>query len=508
MLIKKSNTESPKLLNIIEDLKDGFCTISPTGDFIYLNLAASDMLGIEKNENSISFYDNIVKKSKHISIILSHLEKSDYIKDYELDLYSISGNTIPVLLTITTIKDPTGKTIGYSALIKDMTFIKKIQQQLLQSQKMESIGMLASGVAHEFNNILTGIIPNAELIKMTIDPNDSNYTRAEAIQNSAYRAAEIVKKLLNFARTDNGLKDQIIDFSKAAKETIDIIKKLFDKRIEIEVSFGENLDFVKMDATSLQQIIMNLSINSKDAIAGDGKIKFKAENYFLNGENLSESKDLNPGRYVCLQIQDTGQGIDPNKLKYVFDPFYTTKGPGKGTGLGLSMVYGIVKNIDGKIEVKSKLNKGTTFTLYIPAAPRSQVKDGTEFVIESIGNGQSILVIDDEEMIREMAKDMLNILGFKVLLAPSALEGLKIYENHMADIRVVILDLLMPEMNGTDCFKHLKSINPDIKVIIASGMGEVEKKKELEQMGIVAYLNKPYKLEQMTDQIKNALDIS
>jgi len=329
--------------------------------------------------------------------------------------------------------------------------------------------------------------------------------RAEAIQKSAYRAAEIVRKLLNFARNDKEKKDQIINFTKAATETIDIIKKLFDKNIEIRVNFPADLNFVKIDATSLQQILMNLSINSKDAMDGGGIIDISATNYTVEFSSIIENKDLLPGKYIKFQISDTGQGIEEEKLKHIFDPFYTTKSPGKGTGLGLSMVYGIVKNAGGKIEVRSMPQIGTTFCLYLPSAEKGPEKDATEFVMKPIGTGQSILVIDDEKMIREMARDMLNILGFKVLLAASGLEGLEIYKSYKSDISLVILDLLMPEMSGQKCFENLKLINPQVKVIIASGMGEIEKKKELEKMGIVAYLEKPYRLEHMTETIKNAL---
>lgn len=505
MLLKKNVSDVPRLVTIVEELKDGFCTLAVRGEFIYLNLAAAEMLELKEDKNEYNFFEDVVKDKKHIEYIKKTLEQKSFIKDYEIDLYSKLNKKFPVLLTVNYIKDPTNSVIGMSVLIKDMTYIKKMQQQLLQAQKMESIGMLASGVAHEFNNILTGIIPNAELIKMTIEPQNSNYNRAEAIQNSAYRAAEIVKKLLNFARNDKEKKGQVIDFKKAARETIDIIRKLFDRSIDIDVKFADNLNHVKMDATSLQQIIMNLSINAKDAMSGEGKITFTARNYFNSKDNVSRYKDLAPGKYVYFQVSDTGQGIDTDKLEYIFDPFYTTKSPGKGTGLGLSMVYGIVNSLDGKIEVNSTPKVGTIFKLYFPAAERSRDKDATEFIIKPIGQGQSILVIDDEKMIREMARDMLNILGFNVLLAASGIEGLDLYKNYQKDISLVVLDLLMPEMSGKTCFENLKLFDPEVKVIIASGMGELEKKKELEQMGIVAYLEKPYRLEHMTEKIKLAI---
>ncbi len=505
MLLKKSDYGVPRLVTIVEELKDGFCTINKSGNFIYLNLSAMEMLSYKESVIDVNFFDEIVREQLYINNIKTLLDDEGFIKDFEIDLYSSTDKRFPALLTINNINDPTNQVIGMSVLIKDMTYIKKMQQQLLQAQKMESIGMLASGVAHEFNNILTGIIPNAELIKMTSENDPNNFARAEAIQKSAYRAAEIVRKLLNFARNDKEKKGQIINFTKAAKETIDIIRKLFDKSIEIKVDFPNNLNFAKIDATSLQQILMNLSINSKDAMEGEGKIIFAARNYFVDHSSGVEKKGLFPGHYVCFQIADTGEGIEAQKLEHIFDPFYTTKGPGKGTGLGLSMVYGIVKNAGGKIEVNSIPGSGTTFTLYLPAAEKSIEKDATEFIMKPIGNGQSILVIDDEKMIREMARDMLNILGFKVLLAASGIEGLDIYKKYTDEVSLVILDLLMPEMNGKVCFENLKQLNPNIKVIIASGMGEIEKKRELEKMGIVAYLEKPYRLEHMTEKIRGAL---
>jgi len=393
-----------------------------------------------------------------------------------------------------------------SVLIKDMTYIKKVQQQLLQAQKMESIGMLASGVAHEFNNILTGIIPNAELIKMTLDAGDTNYARADAIQNSAYRAAEIVKKLLNFARSDRDKKKEVVNFIQSARDTIDIIRKLFDRRIEIDVNFPENLNSVKLDATSLQQIIMNLSINAKDAIEGEGKISFSAQNITVEDGKRDENKHLPPGEYIRFNISDTGHGIDSERIKFIFDPFFTTKGPGKGTGLGLSMVYGIVNSVNGRIEVRSKAKSGTVFTIYLPATKAEKTLKTTEYKIEPFGEGKTILIVDDEQMIRDMASDMLSLLGFKVFLAASGVEGLNIYKLHKDKIDVVLLDLLMPEMNGTVCFENLKQVNPEVKVIIATGIDEIEKKKELEEKGIKGYLGKPYRLENIAQTLIDILN--
>jgi signal transduction histidine kinase/CheY-like chemotaxis protein len=506
MLLKKTEPEVPRLVTVIEELKDGFCTINIEGGFIYTNIAAVEMLEIGDNKNDFNFFQDVVQDDIHIDYIKKALDKDGYLKDYELELSTVEDNKFPVILTINHLKDPANNIIGMSVLIKDMTYIKRVQQQLLQAQKMESIGMLASGVAHEFNNILTGIIPNAELIKMTLDTEDTNYSRADAIQNSAYRAAEIVKKLLNFARSDKDKKKEVVNFVQSARETIDIIRKLFDRRIEIDVNFPEDLYSVKLDATSLQQIIMNLSINAKDAIEGEGKISFSAQNISVEDQEQDENKHLPPGDYIKFKISDTGHGIDNERIKFIFDPFFTTKGPGKGTGLGLSMVYGIVNSVSGRIEVRSKAKSGTVFTIYLPATKVEKKLRTSEYKIEPFGEGKTILVVDDEDMIREMASDMLNLLGFKVHLASSGVEGLDLYKRHKDQIDVVLLDLLMPEMNGTACFENLKQVDPEVKVIIATGIGEFEKKKELEEKGIKGYLGKPYRLENIAQKLMDILN--
>ena len=503
--INRTRSNNPKLTSIVEELKDGFCTINLSGDFIYANVSAVELLCLAGKETEVNFFKDVIRESNHVNSIKMKLNLHDYVKDYELDIFDSNGEKIPVLLTMNLIKDPGKKVIGMSLLIKDMTYIRRVQQQLLQAQKMESIGMLASGVAHEFNNILTGIIPNAELIKMTTTKKDANYQRAESIQKSANRAAGIVKKLLNFARDDNFSQMETTNFTKCALETIDILRKLFDKNIELIVSFEKDLFPVKLDETSIQQILMNLAINAKDAIIQSGKIIFRANNCRIEKENNSKNSSLLPGDYIQFTISDTGQGIEKNKIRYIFDPFYTTKKPGEGTGLGLSMVYGIVKNAQGSIEVQSKINVGTTFTLFLPATKELSFTLKNQISTGKIGKGQMILVIDDEKMIVEMAKDMLLSLGFNVIGETNAIHAINTYSKNKEKIELIILDLLMPEMNGTTCLQELKKINPKVKVIIASGVGDLNKIEELQTMGITAYLEKPYSIQNVSEKLKKVL---
>jgi nitrogen-specific signal transduction histidine kinase len=386
-----------------------------------------------------------------------------------------------------------------------MTYIKQVQQQLLQAQKMESIGMLASGVAHEFNNILTAIIPNAELIKITTTETDANNYRADSIKKSANRASEIVKKLLNFARSEGTHKVESTDFIKVVNDTLDILKRLFDRKIDFSFDHSSDLLNVTIDDTSIQQIIMNLAINAKDAISDRGKITLFAENVGISDREVFENNNLDEGLYVKFTISDTGHGIEKNQIEYIFDPFFTTKGPGKGTGLGLSMVYGIIKACNGSISVDSKIGEGTTFIVYLPATTKAPREEISEFKNQNIGYGKKVLVVDDEEIIAEMASDMLNSMGFSVLTAKNGLECLEIYRSKKEEIEIILLDLVMPGMDGITCFKTLTEIDPGVKVIISSGMGEHEKKDELIKMGVKGYLEKPYSLKGISRMLQELL---
>jgi two-component system cell cycle sensor histidine kinase/response regulator CckA len=502
----KRGRQTP-LSSIIEELKDGFCTVTINGDFIYLNHAAREMIGIssEMELNQYNLYRDIVRDQNHCNKIQHALVKQAYIKDYEIDIFTLSNSSIPILLSINQINDPAKKVVGYAVLLKDMTYIKKVQNQLIQAQKMESMGLLVSGIAHEFNNILSGIIPNAELIKMTSSDLDANYARADSIQKSALRAADIVKQLLSFARDNRKTSDAISDFFQVATETLDILRKLVDRKIDMDVKFPPDLYFVKLDATRLQQIIMNLTINSKDAIEDTGKIIFSASNTKVEG-NQSVELQIPMGIYVKFQISDTGRGIAKDKLDKIFDPFFSTKEPGKGTGLGLSIVYGIITNIHGKIIVDSKENIGTTFTLYFPATESKIRREKSEYQLKMIGQGKSVLVVDDENLIREMAKDMLEALGYKVHLAENGLEAIQVYQENKASLDLVILDMIMPEMSGTTCVQKLKKIKPDVKIIVTSGASDLENILSIEKIGISAFLPKPYTLKSMS-KILSKIDL-
>lgn len=477
-----------RVSELIEELHDGFCSIRMNGDFVYANQSAKDLLKIS-DESTINFFSTILRNESLNETIKKEIETGNGLKDIECDLYDSEDNIFPVILTVNSIKDVDDSIIGMALLFKDMSDLKEMHNQLLQAQKMESIGMLASGIAHEFNNLLSGILPNAELIKMTIEENSANFKRADAIHKSAQRAGNIVKQLLSFARHDRIDDDVSLNLNRAVSETLDIMSKLFGKEIIVKNKLPINLPLIKIDPTRIQQIIMNLAINARDALEGSGTITFSAKTIKVGARN---GNGLKAGKYVLLSVEDDGKGITKKNIEKIFDPFFTTKEPGKGTGLGLSTIYGIIKNLQGDIRVFSKENKGTRFDLYFPESLSRETEKEKETQVSTKQKNKTILIIDDEKVIRDMAKDMLSYIGYKAICESSAMNAITRFKREKNKIDLIIIDLIMPKMNGVDCFHEIKKISDKVPIIITSGVGEINKRQDMLEMGAIEYLEKPY----------------
>ncbi len=479
-----------RLSELIDELHDGFCSIRMDGELVYANQSAHKLLKISDTDN-YNFFEDFVRDKKLISELKENITKRLSIKDVECDLFNSEKHNFPVILTANPIRDIDGDTIGMALLFKDMSTLAAMHAQLVQAQKMESVGMLTAGIAHEFNNILAGIIPNAELIKMTIEAENPNYTRADSIHKSAQRAASFIKQLLSFARNDDVKENISLNLAQTVSETLEIMGKLFGKEITVENELPVSLPPIKADPTRVQQIIMNLAINARDAIQNSGTITFTAEAVALQNE---AENGLQPGRYVKLSIEDTGKGIEKHNLDKIFNPFFTTKEPGKGTGLGLSVVYGIVKNLKGHITVHSVANQGTRFDVFLPVSEYAPQGETEQPYVDTRKRNKTILIVEDEKVIREMAKDMLSYLGFETIAVQDAIEALEVYRRQQVDIDMVLLDLIMPRMNGVTCLHKMREINPEVQVVITSGVGEVNKRDDMLRIGAVDYIEKPYSI--------------
>lgn len=372
---------------------------------------------------------------------------------------------------------------------------------------MEAIGTLAGGIAHDFNNLLQAILGYTQILTMGKDESDPELARLYQIENSAIRASELTQQLLTFSRKVES-KLRPVDINQEVKHVESLLKRTIPKMISIELALGEDLHVINADPAQLEQVVINLGINARDAMPEGGRLIIETENVFLDEYYCRSHPGALPGNYVCLSITDTGQGMDRETLNHIFEPFYTTKEVGKGTGLGLSMVYGIVKSHRGYIMCYSEPGEGTTFKIYLPALEREKREEKTKPENEpDIRRGdETILLVDDEEILRDIGKEILEEFGYLVLTAPDGETALQLYAKEREKIALIILDLVMPGMGGKQCLEQLLAAAPDAKVVIASGYAVNGPTKAALEAGAKGFIKKPFELKQMLKVIREVLE--
>ena len=384
---------------------------------------------------------------------------------------------------------------------------KKLHDQLLQSQKMEAIGTLAGGIAHDFNNSLQGILGYTQILLFAKNKDDPDLKFLKQIEEATQRSSELTKQLLTFSRKmDSQLRP--VDLNQEVRQLEHLLVRTIPKMIAIETHLGPDLKIISGDPIQIEQIIMNLCINARDAMPDGGRLAITCQNEVLDKRFCQLHVGVVPGEFVRLGITDNGHGMDKQTQKHIFEPFFTTKKTGEGTGLGLAMVYGIVKNHGGHITCESDPGKGTTFSVYFPvieeARPRPALQDHEA---KTTPYGQElILLVDDEDYLRDLGERMLAMFGYTVLKAPDGETAVQIYQERGQEISLVILDLIMPGIGGKNCLDLILEVDPSAKVIIASGYSAAEfdqKDLELKARGFVA---KPYELNQLLGMIRKTLD--
>lgn len=380
---------------------------------------------------------------------------------------------------------------------------KKLEEQLFQSQKMESIGRLAGGIAHDFNNILTNIMGYAEMLRIQFeDTTTTEGKAAEVIFRNAERAADLTLQLLGFAQ--GGKYNPFpLNVNNVIRDVIKVSEKIFEKNIKVKYEFEDKINTIEADRNQLDQVLTNIIINAKDAMPNGGELIFKTENVYLGKEYARRYHEFKRGYYVKVSITDTGIGIPKEVKDHIFEPFYTTKGKGKGTGLGLATVYGIIKNHSGCINCYSEPERGTTFTIYLPVSKKEIIERHSD--IKVIRGNETILVVDDEEDVRNLAKKQLENLGYKVILARDGIEAVEIYKKEKGKIDLVLLDMIMPNIAGKETYCVIKKINPEVKVLLTSGFSQNGKASEILQEGVIGFIQKPFKLCELSKVIYEAL---
>lgn len=389
---------------------------------------------------------------------------------------------------------------GKLIIIRDVSEAKRTELQLIQSQKMDTIGQLASGIAHDFNNALSGIVGVLDIF--SVDANDEQKEFLTIADSAVEKASSLTRQLLLFSRK-NTPASTTFGIRNIVEETVFLLKRSIDKQIEIKEEYLTDKDRVVGDDTQIQSALMNLGINASHAMPDGGVLTFKVERCDLDENFCSQERfDITAGPYVKISVSDTGTGIEESIVERIFDPFFTTKGAGKGTGLGLAGVFGMVKSHHGAIYVYSEVGEGTVFHIYLPYSEHD-IESKREGKTIFSGTGR-ILLIDDEEFIRFTGKVMLKRLGYEVVLAENGLEGVKIYSRDK-NFKLVITDMIMPKMNGTETFYKLKEINNECKVLISSGFAKDENLEKLYADGLKGFISKPFRTVELSNAVKNAL---
>lgn len=494
---KKNIAKIEELLRLIDISDDAIIILDEEDKILFWNQGAEKLYGISKidalgkNINKILSY-TYEDKSVYENIKRELISKRKWIG--EIEQRKSGGERILVGSFMELIKNEKGK--GYKIFIRntDITLIRRLQEQLNRAQKLESIGNLASGIAHDLNNIFTPILMGIQVIKNQVQDESLKHT-ISIIEDSAKRGSDLVKQILSFVR--GGVKEKIpIKIENIIRDLEKLMRETFPKNIDIKVEISENLHHILGDPTSINQVLLNLCVNAKDAMPNGGVLTIKAENVYIDEDYAKWNPMSKVGDHVVITVADTGIGIPKDIMDKIFDPYFTTKGE-KGTGLGLSMVYTIVKEHGGFINVYSEEGKGTVFKVYIPAI--SNHKKEEEARKEISGKKIYVLVVEDEKHIREIVKDMLERNNFNVLLAENGKEAMKILEENKELISLAIVDYNLSDMKGDVLIGKIKAMLPELKIILMSGLIENGKINNIPADG---YLKKPFKKEELLKVIE------
>ena len=484
----------------------------PDGIIEYVNSAFTTLTGYGKDE-VIGKKPRVLKSGKHDELYYRNIWETilnGNVWSGEIVNRKKDGRLYTEEMTITPVRNQHGITTHFIAIKQDITNQKQIQHHLFQTQKMESIGTLASGIAHDFNNILGIILGYTSLIEKNNSDNESVSKNLQVINKTVERGAKLVQQILTFARKTELTLD-VVDVNSVISELARMLEETFPKTITIHLELAAHVPVLLIDQGQLHQVLLNLFVNARDAIQtakmDAGTISIKTS--VVPGSQVQSQYD-NAGseKYLNISVSDTGAGMDEKTIERIFEPFYTTKEMGKGTGLGLSVVYGIVKSYHGYIDVRSAPDSGTVFSIYLPVrfATNEEDPEGTSGHDEMRGGNETILFIEDESFLLEAVQTILEEKGYKVYTAVDGLSAIDIYSKYHDTIDLVVSDIGLPNMSGTEVLKELYSINTGVPFILASGYFDPLKKKEITPYGVRAFIHKPYQLNELLVTVRKILD--
>lgn len=490
---------------LFESSIDAIYITTYKGAFIEANPAAVRLFGYDQKEDLLRTPIQSLYSDPGARLVFQEtIGRKGFVKDYLIRFRKKDGTPMDCLITSTIWRSEDEAEMGYQGIIRDITEQNRLKAQLLQAQKMEAVGTLAGGIAHNFNNILMTIQGNASLMLMKTEPGHPHFHKLKKIEEYIRYGAELSNQLLGFARSGSA-EPTVMDINRLIDDSARMFSRS-KREITIRTEICKNIWPVLVDQGQMEQVLLNLFVNAGQAMPQGGKIYIVTSNIHLAECQIAPFQERS-GRYVKISVTDTGIGMDDETRQKIFDPFFTTKKHGEGTGLGLSTVYGIIKQHDGYITVYSEPGKGATFNIYLPATERRMEERRMKPVPDQpVAGNETILLVDDEQIIKETGQVMLEELGYTVFTAQNGAEALRILQENRDRIDLVILDMIMPDMSGSETFDRLQAINPLQRILLSSGYGLNDQVASILKRGCNGFIQKPFSLAELSRKVREILD--
>jgi PAS domain S-box-containing protein len=512
-LEQKLKDSEEKYRDLYDNAPDGYYSLAGNGMIVEANRTFLNMLGYRRDEVVGKLY--VKDLLSHESAQTCHkkfpeFKKAGQMRNLELTMIKKDGSLLPVTMHATAVYDGDGNFVMSRSVIRDITERKgideekrKLQEQLFQSQKLEALGTLAGGIAHDFNNLLASILGYASLAKTDLHPDNPVYQHVDIIETASLRASELTQQLLAFAR--GGKYDaKPTDVNAIVREVVALLSRIIEKNITIVLAADTNLRRAICDSGQIQQAILNICINGRDAMPRGGRLTITTANVHLEIKDVQFFVDVPPGDYVRISVSDTGMGMDRETRERLFEPFFTTKE--KGTGLGLALAYGIIKKHGGFIQVFSEPGKGSTFEVNLLACMSDETCVKKKDIVSLRRGTETILVVDDEPMVKDLARDVLKRYGYTVLTAGGGEEAIETFQQRSGEIDAVILDMVMPTMEGREVFRRLQEIKPGVKVIVSSGYSHDRDADDLFEQGARSFVQKPFRIAELVRVVGEVME--
>jgi len=494
---------------MIENAAYGIYRSSLDGRFLKINPALVQMLGYQSEAEvlALDLGRDVYVNAEQRQHLIARFRDTERIQGVEAEWQRKDGHRIVVRLSGRPVHSEQGDLLGFEMMAEDVTEQRALEHALRQAQKMETVGQLTSGIAHDFNNLLTIILTQAQLTVDTL-PADRADLRHDLtdLSDAARRGAELVQKLLGFSRSQK-LDLQPLSLTDSVEEVLGTLRRVLPENIEVEFEADEAGAVVEADSGALQQILLNLATNARDAMPDGGTLHIELRRTRLDAEDRPLHAWVEPGPYACIAVSDTGVGMDQQTLARVLEPFFTTKPPGVGTGLGMAMVYGLVKQHRGFLHLYSEVGQGTTVKVYLPLAYRQAAQRAAEHADETLpGASESILLVEDDPTLRTVAEQLFKKVGYRVLTALNGAEGLEVYRAHHSEVAIVITDMVMPKASGFDLYEAIRKLSRTTKVLFTSGYPAPKYRKSVAGDANVAFITKPWTVSDLLARVRAMLD--